>query len=223
MSTPVGYPGAMSVDQSATLAPRLTRKGQATRDRIVAAAAELMFERGVAGTSTDDVRAAAGVSTSQIYHYFKDKKDLVRAVIAHQTEAILDSQQPLLSRLDSFEALQQWRDFLVDLQRQRHYQGGCPLGSLGSELAESDDEARADVAAGFARWEQPIREGLHAMRDRGELRRDADPDQLGLAVLTALQGGLLLTQVRRDTVALEAALDAMLALVASYRTTKANG
>jgi TetR/AcrR family transcriptional repressor of nem operon len=47
------------------LAPgsRLTRKGQATRERIVAAASGLVYERGVAGTSTDDVQAAAGVST----------------------------------------------------------------------------------------------------------------------------------------------------------------
>lgn len=195
---------------------RLTRKGQATRDRIVAAASELMFERGVAGTSTDDVRAAAGVSTSQIYHYFSDKRTLVLAVIAHQTEAVLTTQEPLLSSLDSLEALRAWRDFLVALQRGFGCRGGCPIGSLGSELADVDDEARKAVATGYARWEGSIRAGLHAMRDRGELRRDADPDQLALATLTALQGGLLLTQIRRDTVALEAALDSMISHIESF-------
>jgi TetR/AcrR family transcriptional repressor of nem operon len=66
------------------------------------------------------------------------------------------------------------------------------------------------VAAGFALWEKSIRDGLHAMRDRGVLRREADPDRLGLALLTALQGCLLLTQIRRDTVALESALDTVI-------------
>jgi TetR/AcrR family transcriptional regulator, transcriptional repressor for nem operon len=200
------------------LAPgsRLTRKGQATRDRIVAAASGLVYERGVAGTSTDDVQAAAGVSTSQIYHYFRDKKALVRAVIAHQTDAVLEGQQPLLSRLDTLDGLREWRNFVVDLQHRHHCAGGCPIGSLGSELAEADDEARADVAAGFERWAGAIRAGLHAMRDRGDLSRDADPDRLGLAILTTLQGGLLLTQIRRDTVALETGLDAMLDHVASF-------
>ena len=61
---------------------RLTRKGQATRDRIVEAAAGLMFRQGVAGTTTEQVQAAAGVSASQIFHYFGDKRALVRAVIA---------------------------------------------------------------------------------------------------------------------------------------------
>jgi AcrR family transcriptional regulator len=195
---------------------RLTPKGQATRDRIVAAAARLMFERGVAGTSTGDVEAAAGVSTSQIYHYFGDKKALVRAVIAHQTDAVLGAQEPLLSRLDSMAALRSWRDLAVELQYDRRCEGGCPIGSLGSELAESDPDARKDIARGFARWEGAIRDGLHAMRDRGDLSRDADPDQLALATLAALQGGLLLAQVRRDTAPLAAALDAMLDHIESF-------
>lgn len=222
MSTPENdvarYAERMSIDSppvpDPTAPQRLTRKGAATRGRIVAAAAGLMLERGVAGTSTDDVRAAAGVSTSQIYHYFADKNALVRAVIAHQTQAVLDAQEPLLSSLDSLPALRAWRDLVVDVQRERHCQGGCPIGSLASELAESDDVARGDLVDGFARWEAAIRAGIHAMHDRGELRRDADPDQLALALLAALQGGLLLTQTRRETAPLEAALDAMLAHIA---------
>ncbi|WP_435127936.1 TetR/AcrR family transcriptional regulator [Actinacidiphila sp. bgisy144] len=208
----------MSIDSPPVSDPtapqKLTRKGAATRGRIVAAAAGLMLEHGVAGTSTDDVRAAAGVSTSQIYHYFADKSALVRAVIAHQTQAVLDAQQPLLGSLDSLEALRAWRDLVVGIQREAHCQGGCPIGSLASELAETDEVARADLVGGFARWEAAIRSGLHAMRDRGELRGDADPDRLALALLAALQGGLLLTQVRRETAPLEAALDAMLARIA---------
>ena len=194
---------------------RLTRKGQATRDRIVAAAAALIFEHGVAGTSIEDVQAAAGVSSSQLYHYFGDKKTLVRAVVAYQTQAVLDAQQPLLGGLDSLDALRTWGDAIVSLQRQRHCQGGCPIGSLASELAETWPEARAELADGFGRWEEAIRAGLRAMHGRGELRQDADPDQLALATLAALQGGLLLTQTRRDTAALEAALGAIFDHIAS--------
>jgi len=201
---------------------RLTRKGQATRDRIVAAAAALMFEHGVGGTSTDDVQAAAGVSTSQLYHYFGDKRTLVRAVIAYQTQNVLDAQQPLLSQLDSLDALRTWRDAIVSLQRQRQCQGGCPIGSLAAELAETWPEARADLADGFGQWEAGIRNGLRAMHARGDLRPDADPDQLALATLAALQGGLLLTQVRRDTAPLEAALDAILAHIASLAAPDAS-
>jgi TetR/AcrR family transcriptional repressor of nem operon len=70
-------------------AGELTPKGRATRDRIVAAAADLMFEQGVAGTSLQDVQQAARVSGSQMYHYFGDKASLAHAVIAWQGETLL--------------------------------------------------------------------------------------------------------------------------------------
>jgi AcrR family transcriptional regulator len=189
---------------------QLTPKGRATRQRILDVAASQMFRNGVAGTTTDDLQRAGGISPSQIYHYFGDKKSLVKAVIAVQTEAVLRAQNPQLSRLDSVEALEAWRDTLIDIQRSRHFEGGCPIGSLASELADHDAEARADLAYGFARWEAAIRDGLTAMRDRGELGADADPESLALAMLTAVQGGLLMTQVRHDTVALRTVLDALI-------------
>ena len=196
--------------------PRLTAKGRATRARIVDAAAELMFLHGVARTGVEDVQRKAGVSASQLYHYFADKGALVRAVIARQTDAVLEVQQPLLGRLDSFEGLEAWRDAVVDLQRQRDCTGGCPLGTLAAELAEEDPQARADLAAGFERWEEPIRTGLRAMRDHGTLRPDADPDRLALALLAAVQGGLVLTQARRDVTPLAVALDTVLDHIRSF-------
>lgn len=196
---------------SSTAPRRLTPKGQATRDRIVAAAARLMFERGVAGTSTEDVIKAARVtSPSQLYHYFRDKKSLVQAVVAHQTTFVLNFQRPLLSSLDSFEALEAWRDVVIESQRAGGCQGGCPIGSLSAELSDRDPEARSGIVAGYGQWEDAIRDGLRAMRTRGELREDADPDFLALALLTALQGGLLMSQARRDTIALETVLNAMI-------------
>jgi TetR/AcrR family transcriptional regulator, transcriptional repressor for nem operon len=209
----------MTASDLATGDRRLTVKGQATRDRIVAAAAALMQANGVAGTTTEDVqRAAGGISPSQIYHYFADKKSLVRAVIAYQTEAVLGIQTPLLSRLDSFEALEAWRDIVIDVQRASNCEGGCPIGSLASELSDHDVMARADLAHTYDRWQDAIRDGLTAMRERGELSEDADPEFLSLALLTALQGGLLMTQTRRDTVALEVVLTAMIDRIRCHST-----
>ncbi len=191
--------------------PRVfTAKGQATRDRIVAAAATLMVEAGVAGTSWEDIQKAAGANASQLYHYFGDKQTLVRAVIAYQTQTVLANQQPLLSSLDSLEALRAWRDLIVEHQRLADCKGGCPLVSLTGELAEARPDCRSDLADGFDQWETAIRDGLRAMHLRGDLQRSADPDRLATALFAALQGGLLLAQVRRDTAPLEAALDTML-------------
>ncbi|MFE5140650.1 TetR/AcrR family transcriptional regulator [Streptomyces fagopyri] len=194
----------------------LTPKGRATRERIVAAAARLMYERGLTEATLEDVRAAAGVSGSQIYHYFADKQALLLAVIEFQTAAVLELQEPHFARLDTMDGLRGWRDSLVDYQRRLQCRGGCPIGTLGSEVAESNPEARLAVASGFLRWESAIREGLTAMHTRGEL--DAAPEDLALATLAALQGGLLLTQIQREVRPLEVALDTMLDHIARVRT-----
>jgi AcrR family transcriptional regulator len=189
----------------------VTSKGRATRARIVEAAATLIFERGVAGTSLDDVGSAAGVGRSQLYHYFRDKSDLVLAVIERLTDEVLGAQEPHLHHLDSWEAWNAWRELVIDLQRQRHCVGGCPLGSLASELADVDDRARTLLVGSFDRWEAAFCDGLRAMRAKGLLRDDADPDALALNMLAALQGGLLLCQTRRDVAPLEVAIDGALA------------
>jgi TetR/AcrR family transcriptional regulator, transcriptional repressor for nem operon len=197
--------------------PRLTRKGEATRARIVDAAAELIFQQGVAGTTIEEVRDGAQVSSSQLYHYFDDKPALVRAVIELQADRAIGTQEQF--DLSTLEGLREWRDFVVDHNRDKGGRGGCPVGSLGSALAETEPEARAVVAASFKRWEASITAGLLRMHALGRLAPEADPRRLALALLAALEGGLLLAQVQRDSEPLAAALDAMLTLIALSSTT----
>jgi TetR/AcrR family transcriptional regulator, transcriptional repressor for nem operon len=165
----------------------------------------------VAGTSIPAVRDAAGVSSSQIYHYFADKDDLTRAVIAFQSESILSHQAPLLAKLDSIEALQSWREVVIDAARRQNGAGGCPLGSLSSELSDDHPWARDALAASFSAWSEAIRAGLAAMVDNGALRPETDATTLSLALLAAVQGGLALAQAQQTTDALEAALDTVIA------------
>jgi TetR/AcrR family transcriptional regulator, transcriptional repressor for nem operon len=194
----------------------LTRKGAQTRQRIVAAAADLILGQGVAGTTLEDVRAAAGVSSSQVYHYFADKEALVRAVVDYRAQTVVgETHEPMLAAIEGIDGLRAWRDMIVSLQQDAGCQGGCPLGSLGSELAELDHVARHDVAAGFSRWEAAIRACLQGMRDRGQLVPAADPDQLATAMLAALEGGLLLAQIERNVRPLATALDVMISLTES--------
>ncbi|HEY1572985.1 MAG TPA: TetR family transcriptional regulator C-terminal domain-containing protein [Pseudonocardiaceae bacterium] len=201
---------------------RLTPKGRATRERIVRTAADLIFEHGVAGTSIDDVRRAAGVSGSQLTHYFTDKRSLVRAVIAWQADTVVELHQlPALGGLDSFDALDMWCELNIARQRRSSCHGGCGFGSLAGELAGQDDETRTDLARGFERWEALFRHGLRLMKQRGALRPDADTDELALGLLSALQGGMLLARTRRDIRPLEAALRTMVAQVRSFATDDA--
>ena len=197
----------------------LTARGRATRERIVTAAATLMHQRGVAGTSLDDVRAVTGTSKSQLYHYFADKSALVEAVVQRQVAQVLQAQQPELDGIDSMAALRRWRDRVVELNHQAGALGGCPIGRLAAELAETDRCAPAELVDGFATWQQRLAVGLRRMHERGEL--EAQPDALAAGLLAAVQGGLLLAQTTRSVRPLEAALDLALSGVAAHLTPTA--
>ena len=107
--------------------PRLTAKGERTRARIVEAAARLIYERGVAGTTLDDIRSAAGVSGSQLSHYFAGKDELVQAVIGHQADD--HHRQPAAGRSRQPQGLRAWRDMVIAQAKSSRGQGRLPARS----------------------------------------------------------------------------------------------
>jgi TetR/AcrR family transcriptional regulator, transcriptional repressor for nem operon len=190
--------------------PRLTPKGARTRARIVEAAAGLIHERGVAATTLDDVRAAVEVSGSQMTHYFADKNELVQAVIDYQADTIVGRNRHVLDGASGVEA---WRNVVITAARRTRAKGGCQLGSLVGQLAESDPEARARIAAGFDQWAAAISDGLRSLHADGKLPSDIDPDDLATTLLATLQGGLLLAQAQRSTRPFETAVNTLLDLI----------
>src|SRR5258706_16423107 len=123
----------------------LPPRGEATRARIVEAAADLVLARGVGGTSLDDIRAGTATSKSQLFHYFPGgKSDLVGAIATFQSARVLDAQRPFLDTLDTWEAWEGWRAAVVAYYSTQA-SWGCPIGALASELASSDPARAAEL------------------------------------------------------------------------------
>src|ERR1700744_6118357 len=189
--------------------PRLTPKGARTRARIVEEAAALIHERGAAGSTLGDVKGAAGDSGSQMYPSFPDKNEPVQAVIDYQADTIVDRNRHALESANGVEA---WRDMVITAARRTRAKGGCQLGSLVGQLAESDPDARALIAAGFEQWAAAIGDGLRSLHAEGKLPSDIDPDDLATTLLATLQGRLLLAQARHDPRPFETGITTLLAL-----------
>jgi len=164
--------------------------------------------------------AATGTSKSQMYHYFANKDALIREVVRTQLGQVIAAQQPNLGEISSWEGLQRWCDHVVDMTRATQGVGGCPLGSLVGELAERSDSVRQELAQSFAEWQLYLSAGLEIMRDSGEISRDADPGELALAIMSALQGGLLMAQTMRNARPVELAVNMALGHVATYRRSR---
>ncbi|WP_306192365.1 MULTISPECIES: TetR/AcrR family transcriptional regulator [unclassified Streptomyces] len=202
---------------------RLTERGRVTRERILRAAADMMYVKGVSSTTLDDVRAASGTSKSQLYRHYPDKDALVRDVVALQAAEVLERHYQLLRRLNSLRGLERWRDAVIERNALRNGAYGCPLGSLASELADQDEEVRKVIARHFDTWAGLLEAGLVRMKDSGVLRADADAGELATGLMAALQGGYLLAQTAQDVKPMRIALDMAIGHVKAYAVPAEDG
>jgi AcrR family transcriptional regulator len=169
-----------------------------TRTRLVRAAMQLFWEKGYGSTSIADVLQAAQVNSGSLYHFFPGKQDLLLAVLdAYRggigpmlLEPAWRGVQEPIERI--FALLARYRRSLTDTDC--FY--GCPIGSLALELHEPDPPVRERLAANFAAWLDAIHECLVDAGPR--LPRELERRELGLFVLTTMEGGVMLARTFRD-------------------------
>ncbi len=112
-------------------------KGEEQRDRILEAANDLFYRRGVGRTSFADIAEASGIQKGNFYFYFKTKDELLLAVLERRHDFLKN----LLSEWETTLAKPKERlHRLVDIPLRDHddvIRYGCPLGSISAELGKS--------------------------------------------------------------------------------------
>ena len=165
-----------------------TRAGK--RERLVAAARDVMHQQGVERTTLADIAQTADVPLGNVYYYFKTKDDLIAAVIEdrlHDLKAALRSlerHRTPRARLKAFITL-----FFGHPEVAARY--GCPAGSLSSELGKREDSAARTSARLL---EQPI---AWLETQFSELGRP-DAHELAIALMSSYEGASMLTNTLRD-------------------------
>lgn len=180
----------MTDSQNASPNARVQAAG-AKRQRLMAAAAQVVHRQGVERTTIADIARAADVPTGNVYYYFKTKDDLVAAALAEHSRQLEVITAELERLPDPRERLRTLVRGWVE-QRDLAARYGCPTGTLAAELdkrGEGGLDAEAGrVIGGLLEWvERQFREmGL------------PEPDGLALALVGAYQGMSLLANALRD-------------------------
>ena len=190
----------------------MTRRGRASRERIVERAAELFAEQGIAATTVDEVLAAAGAGKGQFYHYFSGRDELAAAAVGHRCAQVVAGLTEALGGVSSLAGLEEaLAGFVAGFEQAQL--PGCPIGTLATEVAGRNEAARLQAAAGFDAWERLLTDALERMRQRGELRAGAAPAVLATGLLASSEGGMVLSQTRKDVASLRIAVEAGLGQV----------
>lgn len=124
----------------------VTKRGQARREALVQAAAELFWTRGYDASSLADIATAARVPLGNVYYYFKTKGDLAGAVadlFVNQTETLIEE-----VRAETPEPRRRLRLLIARLKagQQSRVQQGCPIYSATRDFRSTQPD-RADRAA----------------------------------------------------------------------------
>ena len=129
----------------------MTGRGRASRERIVERAAELFAERGIAGTSLDEVLAAAVAGKGQFYHYFRGRDELAAAAVGYRCAQVVAGLTQALGAVSSLAGLEQaLAGFVAGFEQAG--MPGCPIGTLATEVAGRNEEARLRSGSVARRW-----------------------------------------------------------------------
>jgi AcrR family transcriptional regulator len=173
---------ADSTDADGAASPKPPGK----RERLIAAACDLFYRQGIAGTTLAHIAEAAEVPLGNVYYYFKTKDDIVAAVVEARTEEIRSATAALQRRHGSPKARLKALVGVLAASRDMIADHGCPYGTLCTELANQSGQSPALTA--------PLMQTLldwTAQQFRAMGRRDAD--DLAVELVVGYQGSAVLT------------------------------
>ncbi len=187
------------------------------RTAILDAAARLINERGFSHTSVEELISAAGLSgKSHFYHYFKSKEALGYEVLERQFSRFAERGLVLLREpmIEPLERLTLFIDTLVALQHERQGRNGSPFGNLAGELADSHEGFRKRLDEVFDEWAGQLQALLEELRP--QLRGGVDAARLARFIIAALEGGMLMTRVKRDATVMAGIGDDLKQFIATH-------
>jgi AcrR family transcriptional regulator len=190
---------------------------QPTRVKMINAAIDLFHRHGVNATSVDDILKKSGTGKSQFTHYFKNKAGLVQAAIRHLSEIIQTGQTPTGYEINSWKEMEAWFQSYIDYQTSVRYERSCPMGTIGNDLLEDDKELRADLDAFFDWGRKQLSLFFKKKTAAGELPKSTRPQALADLCIATMQGGMLLTKMRRDPEMFENAATEVLTYLKALR------
>lgn len=184
---------------------RLSRKGAATRERILAAAEELFLQRGYAGTAVDDLLAATGLTKGAFFHHFTGKADLARAVVERYAErdfAQFDAWSAQADRLsdDPLERvlifLRLFEDYLDGLGAPFP---GCIFAAYTYEARQFGPEVQAYIRERLQVWAGLYEAKLAALIAARPPARPVEARALAELAISIVEGGIVLANAMQDT------------------------
>ena len=178
------------------------RKGEATRQRIIAEAAPIFNQRGYAGCSMQDLMEATGLEKGGLYRHFANKEELAAEAFRY---ALAQSVKVRTDHLDDISGAADKLRRVVELfvETPSAVAGGCPLMNTAIDADDGNLELRQLALQGIQDWRARLSKIIDAGIKAGEFRRKTKPRRVANAIISILEGALMISRLERNKDALQ--------------------
>ena len=168
---------------------------------MVDTAAALFRRQGYAATGLSQILHEAGVKPGSLYHHFPQGKQQLAAAVVDGSGAAIEQllRRFLASGRPVADIVDRWVDLLAD-GLSADGRDGCQIEPIATESVNASALVREASARAFTGWCKAIEERL-----RADGWPTADAESVAVAVISLIEGALILSRIAGDARALDAA------------------
>jgi TetR/AcrR family transcriptional repressor of nem operon len=178
------------------------RKGELTRERIIAQAAPLFNQRGFAGCSMQDIMDATGLEKGGLYRHFSSKEELAAEVFRYAVDRVnklrgekIDCNHGPLAELRSI--VSRFVDIRSDIP------GGCIIFNTAIEQDDGNPVLRDLARKAIEDWKARLADLVDLGIRRGEIRHGIVPRGVANVLIATLEGSLAISRLEGTPAALD--------------------
>jgi TetR/AcrR family transcriptional regulator, transcriptional repressor for nem operon len=193
------------------------KKSERTRQMIIEQAADIFNEKGVAGTSIDEVLQAAKVAKGCLYGHFESKDELAYASAEYLLDKVTNRRNNVLQlQKTSIDKLIAFVEMNANPLDDSFIHGGCPILNFGVDTDDTNQAIREKVQSVIKTATRQlttiIKDGVSA----GELSADIHPEELAIKLFAAVEGAFMISRVMGSPLPMKTAVKAMKKEILSY-------
>jgi TetR/AcrR family transcriptional regulator, lmrAB and yxaGH operons repressor len=180
-----------------------------SRTALIETAATLFRRQGYAATGLNQILHEAGVKAGSLYHHFPQGKQQLAAAVVDTAGAGIEQllRRFLATDRSVPDIVDRWIDLLVT-GLAGDQRDGCPIEPIATESVNASALVRAASARAFHSWCASIEDRL-----RSEGWSTPEAKQVATAVISLIEGALILSRIAGDAAALNAAKPAARSLL----------
>lgn len=176
-----------------------------TRERLLDAADQLMYERGFEAVGIAELCKAADAKKGSFYYFFDSKQHLALEMLERawqRTQATIFADSLSDTSLSGLDAIDRYGHLLAAnlerLQAESDSTVGCRFANFAVEMSTRDNDIRSAVANVFDEMIALTRSAIERAIAANEIAPDTDIDSAATAVISQMEGLMVLAKARRD-------------------------